>query len=141
MSSKKVLIMPSQPHPSPDNRTRENEGSPLAPGPITPSDVRTLFTAVDIYKTIGRLEHAVETLESAKDSFGEKQAQIVQKVDKVEYILSNLQRANVSQGERLGHLEKEFYAGKVLGGIIVAGGILLALAIYLVQRLTPFFPK
>ena len=135
----KVLIMSTPPQPS---GPPESERPAFGPqSPFSTTDMLTLQTGLDVIRALGRIEHTVEVLERANDSHRERQSQVDRKIDKVEYILSNLQRANVSQGERLGGLEKEFYAGKVLGGIIVAGGILLALAIYLVHRLAPFFPK
>lgn len=66
MSSKKILIMPS-PQESSDNVQQEHEGLPLAPGqPILPNDIRLVFTALDLYRSLGRLEKAVEVLENAK---------------------------------------------------------------------------
>jgi len=63
--SKKVLIMASRPQPSPENVPPGGEGLPLAPGPISPSDMRGVFTAVDLYRSLGRLEKATEVLENA----------------------------------------------------------------------------
>jgi len=43
----------------------EGEGLPVAPGhPIPPIDIRAVFTALDLYRSLGRLEKATEVLEA-----------------------------------------------------------------------------
>jgi hypothetical protein len=70
--SKKVLIMPSPQERERADSSRESlspqaEKLPLAPGqPILPSDLRLVFTALDLYRSLGKLEKAVEVLEVAK---------------------------------------------------------------------------
>lgn len=50
---------PQSPIPS------EGEGQPLAPGhAIPPIDIRAVFTALDLYRSLGRLEKATEVLEA-----------------------------------------------------------------------------
>ena len=115
----------------------EREGPVLAPGPISPGDLRTLYTVLDIQKTLGAMEHAVKALESAAKSQREK----LDEVDKMQHALSILERSNVFHGQRLGELEKDLYAGKIIGSILVIGGGLTALAVFLFHRLAPLFSK
>ena len=139
MSSKKVLIMPN---PA-ERALPEGEGPVLGPGPLSASDVRTLFTAVDIHRTLGRLEHAVEVLETTTKSHGEKVQQLIQKTDKTDFALPIIENAITRHGEELIQLGKEVHTAKTLGNIalsiIAGGGILLAVLIYLYHRLAPFF--
>jgi hypothetical protein len=59
--------MAARPQPSADNVSSQGEGLPLAPGsPIPPIDIRAVFTALDLYRSLGRLEKAVQVLEEAK---------------------------------------------------------------------------
>lgn len=65
MSPKKVLIMPNPAEREVAPRS-ESESLPLAPGhPVLPNDIRLVFTALDLYRSLGRLEKAVEVLEAA----------------------------------------------------------------------------
>ena len=138
MQSGKVLIMPIRPQPSvPESVPPEGEGPVFGPGPISASDIRTLYTVLDIKKTLGGMEHAVEVLESTTKSHGEK----LNEIDRIQYALSILEHSNVLHGQNLDQLGKDVYAGKILGGIIVAAGGLTALVIYVVHRLAPFFAK
>jgi hypothetical protein len=42
----------------------EGESLPLAPGhPVLPNDIRLVFTALDLYRSLGRMEKAIEILE------------------------------------------------------------------------------
>jgi hypothetical protein len=112
---------------------------------MTPSDVRTLFTAVDIDRSLGRLEHAVEVLETATKSNGEKIRQLIQKTDQTDFTLPIIENAIARHGTELIQLGKDVHTAKTLGNIalsiIAGGGILLAVFAYLYHRLAPFFPK
>jgi len=112
VSSKKILIMPTRPQPSPGNVPQEGEGPPLAPGsPVTPNDLRTVFTAVDLYRSLGRLEHAVEVLE----------------------------KANVRNERDLNQLGKIAHTAKTFGNIAltIISGIGVVFFVYLYHRLAP----
>ena len=83
------------------------------------------------------MERAVKVLEGA----AKYQAEKLEHVDKMQSALAILERSNVFHGQRLGELEKDIYAGKIISGIIVVGGALTALAIYLIHHLGPLFSK
>ena len=110
---------------------------PFGSGPFSSSEIRAIQTVIDIQRTLGRMEHAVEVLEITTIAHNTKLSQL----DQIQHELSNLEGSNVIYGQRLGQLEKQVYAGKILAGVLVAGGALTAFAIYLVHRLAPFFPK
>lgn len=138
MQSEKVLIMAIRPQASPpESVLPESEGPGFGPGPISPGEIRTLYTMLDIQRTLEGMERAIKSLESAAKSSGEK----LEQVDKMQYALSILERANVFHGQRLGQLEKEVYAGKILGSVVVLAGGLTVLVIYVVHRLAPLFSK
>jgi hypothetical protein len=135
MQSGKVLIMPNKPQTS--SVPAEDEGPVFGPGPISASDIRTLYTVIDIQRTLGRLEHAIQGLEKANVSHGEKLQQVVRQTDRSEFALSILDKAIALHGQRIQRLEKEVFVAEVF----VAGGGLAALAVYLIHRLAPFFSK
>ena len=139
MSPKKVLIMPSRPQPSPDNITPESEGPPLAPGPITPSDVRTLFTTVDIYRTIGRMEHAVEVLERTTNAHEERIQQLIQKTNQTAFAVPVMENAIARHDKDLNQLGKIAHTAKTFGYIALTfiSAIGVVILIYLYHRLAP----
>ena len=73
--------------------------------------MRTVFTAVDLYRSLGRLEHAVEVLENA----------------------------NVRHERDLNQLGKIAHTAKTLGNIAlgVASGAGIAILIYLYHHFAP----
>jgi hypothetical protein len=112
VSSKKILIMPSRSEPSREGVPPHEEGIPVAPGPpIAPSDMRTVFTAVDLYRSLGRLEHAVEVLKNA----------------------------NVRHEKDLYQLGKIAHTAKTLGAIALsaASGLGIVILIYLIHHFAP----
>lgn len=130
--------MPTPIRPSVPEIVPSEAGSPaLGPGPISPSDIRTLYMVLDIQRALGGIERAVKVLEGA----AKYQAEKLEQVDKMQSALSILERSNVFHGQRLGELEKEFYAGKIIAGIIIVGSALAALAVFLIHRLGPLFSK
>ena len=138
MQPGKILTMPTPIRPSvPEIVPSESASPALGPGPISPSDIRALYMVLDIQRALGGVERAVKALESTTKTHGEK----LEHVDKMQSALSILERSNVFHGQRLVELEKEFYAGKIIGGILVAGAGLTALAIFLIHRLLPLFSK
>ena len=127
MQSGKVLIMPTRPQPLiPENLPSEREA--FGPGPISTSEIRAVNTVVDIQRTLGRLEHAVEGLESATKSHAEKIQQIVRQSDRSEFSLGLLDREHVIQAEKLKHLDRVVFVIEVIGIVLAGSGILLALA-------------
>ena len=138
MPSGNVLTMPTPIRPSvPEIVPSEATGPVLGPGPISPSDIRTLYMVLDIQRTLGAMERAVKVLESD----AKHQAEKLEQVDKMQSALSILERSNVFHGQRLGELEKDLYAGKIVTGIVVVGAALTVLAVFLIHRLGPLFSK
>src|SRR5450759_4703837 len=137
--SKKVLIMPIQPQPLPEATPPEREGAAFGPGPFSASDVRTLFTAIDIYRTIGRLEHAVEGLESATRSHGEKIQQLIQKTDQTAFAVPVMENAIARHEKDLNQLGKIAHTAKTFGNIALTltSGIGVAILIYLYHHFAP----
>src|SRR6266403_1634874 len=136
----KLLIMSSTPGSLPP----ENQGPVLAPGPITPSDVRTLFTAVDIYRSLGTLEKAVDILESTTKSNVEKIHQVTRQADETKFAFSILDKAVALHGDRLRRLDKVAFVGEIAGAIVAAGifvPLLTYLVTYLVHYFSAHFPK
>jgi hypothetical protein len=139
VSLKKVLIMPSRPQPSPDNVLPEGEGLPLAPGPYLPSDIRTLFTGADIWRTLGRLEQAAETLQTTTKSHDEKIQLLIQKTDQTAFAVPVMENAIARHEKDLNQLGKIAHTAKTLGYIALsfASGIGVVILIYLYHRLAP----
>jgi hypothetical protein len=130
--------MPTPIRPSiPEIVSPEAAGPSLGPGPISPSDLRALYMVLDIQRALGGMERAVKVLEAA----AKYQAERLEQVDKMQSALSILERSNVFHGQRLGELEKQIYAGKIISGIVVVGGALAALVIFLIHRLGPLLSK
>jgi hypothetical protein len=139
---KKILIMATRPQPSPDNVPQESGGPALAPGPLTPSDMRTVFTAVDIYRSLGRLEKAVDILESTTKSNVETIQQLTQKTDQTAFAVPVIQNTIARHDKDLNELGRIAHTAKTLGYIaltLAASGIGVAILIYLYHRLAPLF--
>lgn len=80
--------MASRPQPSPDNVPPQGEGLPLAPeSPIPPIDIRAVFTALDLYRSLGRLEKAVQVLEDARKTYDERILQLIERTTRTESAL------------------------------------------------------
>lgn len=121
VQSKKILIMPS-PSQSSGESVPEQERSF---GPYSQGEVRTLFTANEIFKTLLRLEHRVEILEQARDNHKEKIEQVTVQVNESKFSFLILQGAVAQHGDRLRKLDNVVYAAKVIAG--VTGTIIVAL--------------
>jgi hypothetical protein len=134
--------MPIQPQPLPEATPPEREGAAFGPGPFSASDVRTLFTAIDIYRTIGRLEHAVESLESATKSHAEKLQQLIQKTDQTAFAVPVMENAIARHEKDLNQLGKIAHTAKTLGNIalvLTTSCIGVAILIYLYHHFAPLF--
>jgi hypothetical protein len=139
VSTKKVLIMPSPSQPTPGNIPPEGESLPLAPGPITPSDMRTVFTAVDIYRGLGRLEKAVDILEATTKSNVEKIQNLIQKTDQTAFALPVMNDKIARHEKDLNQLGKIAHTAKTFGNIAlsIASGAGIAILIYLYHHFAP----
>ncbi len=136
----KVIIMASPLVPA------ANE-APLAPGPLTPSDIRTVFTAVEIYRKLGGLEKAVDILEAATKSNIEKIERLTNKTDEMAFHVPNLEKAIARHEKDLNELgrrhdkditelEKVVHTAKTFGAVALSG-IGLAILGYLYHHLAP----
>jgi len=144
VSSKKVLIMPSPSQPSPESLPAEGEGLPLAPGPYSPSDMRTLFTGADIWRTLGRLEEAIETLQTTTKSHDEKIQLLIQKTDRTAFAVPVMENAIARHDKDLNQLGKIAHTAKTFGYIALTliSGIGVGILIYFYHRVAPFlFPN
>jgi hypothetical protein len=112
--------MPIQPQRLPEGLAPESEGPLLAPGPISPGDIRALYMLLDIQRTLGGMEHAIKSLEATDGSHGEKIQQTARQADKTEFALSILEKATVIQGEKIQRLEKVIFVVEVL---VIAGAM------------------
>jgi hypothetical protein len=131
--------MPSRPQPSSDNEPPEGEGLPLAPGPYSPSDIRTLFTGADIWRNLGRLDEAVKTLQTTTNSHGEKIQQLIQKTDQTAFAVPGMEKAIARHENDLNQIGKIAHTAKTLGNIAlsVASGAGIAILIYLYHHFAP----
>lgn len=126
--------MPTQPQPA------GSDGPPLAPGPITPSDMRTLFTAVGIYRSLGGLEKAVDVLEITTKSNVEKIEQLTHKTDHAAFAIPILENAISRHTVDLNELGKDVHTARTIGKIalsIALSGVSVGAAAYLYHRLAP----
>jgi hypothetical protein len=114
----------------PERVASEGEGPVVAPGPISASDMRALYMGVDIHRTLGGMEHAIRSLESANSSHGEKLQQIVRQTDRTDFALSILEKATVLQGEKIQRLEKVVFVIEVITISLAGTGALLELINY-----------
>jgi hypothetical protein len=139
VSSKKVLIMPSPSQPVPENVPPESAGRPLAPGPITPSDIRAVFTAVDLYRNLGKLEKAVDILEGTTKSNVEKIQQLVEKTDRTAFAIPVMEDKIARHEKDLNQLGKIAHTAKTFGNIAlsIASGAGIAILIYLYHHFAP----
>jgi hypothetical protein len=122
-------------------QTAGSDGPPLAPGPITPSDMRTLFTAVGIYRSLGGLEKAVEVLEITTKSNVERIGQPTHKADHAAFAIPILENAIDRHTNDLNKLGKIAHTAQALGKIalgIVLSGISIGALAYIYHRLAPF---
>lgn len=134
MPSKKVLIMLTRSQPLPQSVPPDSEGSVLAPGPVSPSDIRSLHIVLDIQKSIGRVEHTVESLEYTSKSHGEKLQEIIRQADRTEDAQLVFRESMALHGDRIRTLERIARLGEFLVGVGILG--------YLLHRFAPFlFPK
>jgi hypothetical protein len=131
--------MPSRSQPAPESLPPESEGPPLAPGPITPSDMRTVFTSVDIYRSLGRLEKAVDILETTTKSNVEKIQQLIHKTDQTAFALPVMENTIARHEKDLNQLGKIAHTAKTLGNIAlsIASGAGIAILIYLYHHFAP----
>ena len=126
----KVIIMSTRPQsPVPGGAPSEREG------PISASEIRAVHTAVDIQRTLGRMEHAVEVLENTTKAHGEKLEKLHQ-IDRAQFELVVLENAVALHGDRIRGLEKVAHFAEFVGAIMVGGGIL-----YIARVLAPLFSK
>jgi hypothetical protein len=118
-----------------------SEAPPFAPGPITPSDVRTLFTAVDIYRSLGRLEKAVDILETTTKSNVERIQQLIQKTDQTAFAVPGMEKAIARHENDLNQIGRIAHTAKTVGNIALglASGAGIAILIYLYQHFAPLF--
>jgi hypothetical protein len=148
--------MSSNPQASSAERMRRgassgSEAPSLAPGPITPSDVRTLFAAVDIFRSLGGLEKAVAILDTTTKSNVEKIEQLFHKTDEMAFHIPILEKAIARHdkdlnelGRRhdkdLNELGKIAHTAKTLGAIALSG-IGLAILAYIYHHLMQILVK
>jgi hypothetical protein len=114
----------------------------LAPGPFTPSDFRTLFTAVDIFRSLGGLQKAVDNLEVTTKSNVEKIEQLFHKTDEMAFHIPTLEKSIARHdkdlnelGRRhdkdLNELGKIAHTAKTLGAIALSGiGVAILVSLY-----------
>jgi ABC-type transporter Mla subunit MlaD len=121
--------LPSQPTSS--------ETQSLAPGPVTLNDLRSVFTAVDIFRSLGRLEDAVDGLKATTKSHTEKIEQLTHKTDRAAFAIPNLRKAvaqnttdlNQLGQKRVAKLENFAYAVQLIA--VVSATVLTWIFTYL----------
>ena len=113
----------------------------FGPGPISASDIRTLYTVIDIQRTLGGMEHAIRSLENTSNSHAEKLQQIGRQTDRSEFALLILEKATALHGERIQRLDKVVFVAEVIAAGLVTAGVLVPLITYIVHRLAPFFSR
>jgi hypothetical protein len=121
-----------------------SEALSLAPGPMTPSDIRTLFTAVDIYRSLGGLEKAVDILETTTRSNVEKIEQLIRKTDQTAFAVPIIENAISQHGKDLNELGRIAHTAKTLGQIALTfalSGIGVAILVYLYRHLLRLLVK
>jgi hypothetical protein len=109
------------------------EGPGFGPGPFSASDIRTVFTAIDIHTNLGRLEQAVKSLESVTKSHCERIYQVTRQADETKFAQAILERAVALQGDKLHRLENEdihhlknvIFVIEVIAIAVASSGILL----------------
>jgi wobble nucleotide-excising tRNase len=122
-----------------------SEAPSLAPGPFTPSDFRILFTAVDIFRSLGGLQKAVDNLEATTKSNVEKIEQLFHKSGETASHIPIFEKAlarNEKDINELGRrhdkdiheLEKIAHTIKTLGIILLSSGIVTAFLTYIFHR-------
>jgi len=131
----RVVIMSTQPQPS-AAVPAGGEAPSLAPGPIMPSDIRTLFTAVDVYRSLGGLEKAVEILETATKSNAEKIERLTHTSDQTAFAVPILENAIARHDKDLNELGRIAHTARTLGQIALSG-IGVAILVYLYHHLLP----
>lgn len=131
--------MPSRPQPSPDSVPPEGESLPLAPGPYSPSDIRTLFTGADIWRNLGRLDEAVEALKTTAKSHEERLQQLIQKTNQTAFAIPGMEKAIARHENDLNQIGKIAHTAKTFGNIALAlaSGAGIAILIYLYHQLAP----
>jgi hypothetical protein len=117
-----------------------SEAPSLAPGPFTPSDFRTLFTAVDIFRSLGGLEKAVEILGATTKSNVEKIEQLNHKTDQTAFRIPVMEGAIAQHSKDLNELGKIAHTAKTLGAIALSG-IGVAIVVYLGHHLLQILAK
>ena len=121
-----------------------SETQSLVSGPVTLNDLRTVFTAVDIFRSLGKLEKAVDVLEATAKSHTEKIEQLTHKTDRAAFAIPNLRKAvernttdiNQLGQKRVAKLEGLVSTVEILGGIalaLTAAGV--AFVVYLLHFL------
>jgi hypothetical protein len=125
--------MSTRPQPSvPERVAPEGEGPVVAPGPISASDMRTLYMGVDIHRTLGRMEHAIEVLEDTAKSHSKK----LERVDRMDYSLPVLENAVALHADRIRALERVAHFAQFIGAIMIGGGV-----VYVARLLFLLFSK
>ena len=116
-----------------------SEALPLAPGPITPSDIRTLFTAVEIYRSLGGLEKSVNILETTTKSNVEKIEQLMRKTEQTAFRVPIMENAIARHDKDLNELGRIAHTAKTFGNITLTliSGIGVVILIYLYHRFAP----
>jgi hypothetical protein len=131
--------MPTPPQPSSEATPPEREGTAFGPGPFSATDVRTLFTAVDIYRSLGRLEEAVDILKITTKSNLEKIQQLIHKTDQTAFAIPGMEKAIARHENDLNQIGKIAHTAKTLGNIALAlaSGAGIAILIYLYNHFAP----
>lgn len=111
---------------------------PDSEGRYSQSEIRTLFTGTDIWMLLGRLQEAVQTLQTTTESHGERIQQVTRQADETKFASSILEKAVALHGERLRRLDKIAFVGEIVGAL-VAAGILVPLLTYIVTFLVHYF--
>lgn len=109
--------------PGPTDRVPPEGEPPFFGPPFSGNDIQSVFTAVDIYRHLGRLEHAVESLEGIVKSHEEKLEKVAEKLGRVDYSLPAVEGAIPIHAERIRKLERVAHVVE----FVVGGSILLLL--------------
>jgi hypothetical protein len=120
--------------PSPEGLPPRDERSY---GPYSQEEIRSLFTASQIFKTLVKVELEVEDLEKSRESDDSRIRQAVRQLDESRFSLAILEGAVARHGERLRKLDNIVFAVKIIGGAIAA--ILVPFITYLYRHTTVTF--